>query len=254
MNLFFTALVVGLAAGILEWDIYGWGQTMVSRPVVVGTVIGLILGDVKTGLFIGASVEMIYLGTIPVGAAVPPDATSAAAIATALGILSGIDSKVAITLAIPVAMAVQMLQMFIWTINSGLMHKADKYVEKGDLKGTDRLHYLGSFLFFLQGFIPCFLAILAGVDAVKYLVNNMPVWLTNWFTVAGGILPALGFAMLFVMMSSKKLVPFFILGFAMAAFFHGTLLSIAVVGFAAALIYVNLTDGKEKTKNKSKAA
>lgn len=252
MNLFFTALIVGLAAGILEWDIYGWGQTMISRPLVVGTVIGLILGDVKTGLFIGASIEMIYLGTIAVGAAVPPDATAAAAIATALGILSGIDSKVAVTLAIPVAMAAQMLQMFIWTINSGIMHKADKYVSEGNLKGTDKLQYLGSFLFFLQGFIPSFLAILFGVDAVKYLVTNMPQWLTNWFSVAGGILPALGFAMLFVMMSNKKLVPFFIIGFAMAAFFHGTLLSIAVIGLATALIYVNLTE-KDKTKTKAKA-
>lgn len=254
MHLFFTALLIALVAGILEWDIYGWGQTMISRPVVVGTVIGLILGDVKTGLFIGASIEMIYLGTIPVGAAVPPDATSATSIATALGILSGIDAKVAITLAIPVAMAAQMLQMFIWTINTGLMHKADKYVEQGDLKGTDRLHYLGSFLFFLQGFIPAFLAILFGVDAVKFLVEKMPAWLTNWFTVAGGILPALGFAMLFVMMSNKKLVPFFIVGFAMAAFFHGTLLSVAVIGLAVALIYVNIIlENKDKTKAKAKA-
>lgn len=247
MHLFFTALIVGLAGGILEWDIYGWGQTMISRPLVVGIVIGLILGDVKTGLLIGASIEMIYLGTIAVGAAVPPDATAAAVIATSLGILSGADPKVAVTLAIPVAMAAQILQMFIWTINAGLMHKADKYVTKGDLKGTDKLQYLGSFLFFLQGFIPAFIAILLGVNAVKYLVANMPLWLTNWFTVAGGILPALGFAMLFVMMSNKKLIPFFIIGFSMAAFFHATLLSVAVIGSAIALVYINLTD-KTKTR------
>ncbi|KHO61886.1 PTS sugar transporter subunit IIC [Thermoanaerobacter thermohydrosulfuricus] len=248
MNLLFTALLVALVAGILEWDIYGWGQTMISRPLVAGTVMGLILGDIKTGLFIGASVEMIYLGTIPVGAAIPPDATSATTIATALAILSGLDSKVAVPLAIPVAMGAQMLQMLIWTINSGLMHKADQYAEKGDLKGTDRLHYLGSFLFFLQGFIPAFLAILLGVDAVKFMVERMPQWVTNWFTVAGGMLPALGFAMLYVMMSNKKLLPYFIIGFTLAAFFKGTLLAVALIGLALALIYMNMVDNKVKAR------
>lgn len=246
MPLLFKALLIALVAGVLEWDIYGWGQTMISRPLVSGTIMGLILGDVKTGLFIGASIEMIYLGVIPVGAAVPPDATTATTIATALAILSGMDSKVATSLAIPVAIAAQMLQMFIWTINSGLMHKADKYVEEGDLKGTDRLHLLGSFLFFLQGFLPAFLAILLGVDAVKALVDGMPLWLNNWFKVAGGILPALGFAMLFVMMSNKKLVPYFIIGFAVAAFFKGSLVGVAVIGLAAALIYVNNLNARAK--------
>ena len=246
-----TAFLVALVAGILEWDIYGWGQTMISRPLVAGTVMGALLGDVQTGLFIGASIEMIYLGVIPVGAAVPPDATTATTISTALVILSGIDSKLAISLAIPVAIGAQMLQMFIWTINSWLMHKADKYVEDGNLQGTNRLHLLGSFLFFLQGFVPAFLAIALGVDAVKLLVESMPLWISAWFKVAGGILPALGFAMLFIMMSNKKLVPFFIIGFALAAFLNVSLVGIAVMGVGAALLYVNTlsSSGSKKSLN-----
>jgi mannose/fructose/N-acetylgalactosamine-specific phosphotransferase system component IIC len=86
--------------------------------------------------------------------------------------------------------------------------------------------------------MPAFLAILLGVDAVKVLVEGMPMWLTNWFKVAGGILPALGFAMLYVMMSNKKLIPYFIVGFALAAFFNGSLISVAVIGLAAALLHI----------------
>lgn len=234
-----TALLVALVAGLLEWDIYGWGQTMISRPVVAGPVIGLILGDVQTGLLIGGAIEMIYLGVLPIGAAVPPDATTATTVATSLAILSGFGQEVAVTLAIPVAMAAQMLQMFIWTINSGLMHKADKYAEEGDLKGTDRVHLLGSFLFFLQGFIPVFVAVLVGVDVVKIIVENMPLWLTDWFKVAGGILPSLGFAMLFVMMSNKKLLPYFIIGFGISAFFGSSLVAVAVLGIGAAMLHIN---------------
>mgnify|MGYP001294626931 CR=1 FL=1 len=242
------ALFIALVAGILEWDIYGWGQTMISRPLVAGPVIGLILGDVKIGLLIGGSIEMIYLGVLPIGAAVPPDATTATTVATSLAILSGLGQEVAVTLAIPVAMAAQLLQMLIWTINSGLMHKADQYAEEGDLEGTDKLHRLGSFFFFLQGFIPVFFAVLFGVDAVKAIVESIPDWLTNWFSVAGGMLPALGFAMLFVMMSNKKLLPFFIIGFGIAAYFNASLMAVAVIGTGAALLYVNTVSDKKTVK------
>src|SRR5450830_659654 len=194
-----TALIVGLVAGLLEWDIYGWGHTQVNRPLVVGLVMGLVLKDPAKGLFIGASIEMIYLGVIAVGAAIPADATSATAIAVALAILSNIDPKVAVALAIPLAVVAQLLQMFIWTINSGLMHRADKYAEEGDLGKTDGLQY----------FVPAFLAVLLGAAAVGRLVNGMPAWITNWFKVAGGMLPALGFAMLYIMMGNNKLLPYF---------------------------------------------
>jgi mannose/fructose/N-acetylgalactosamine-specific phosphotransferase system component IIC len=239
------ALIVGLVAGILEWDIYGWGHTQINRPLVVGLVMGLVLGDPAKGLFIGASIEMIYLGVVAVGAAIPADATSAASIAVALGILSKLDAKVAVTLAVPIAVLAQLLQMFIWTVNSGLMHRADKYADEGDLKGTDRLQYLGSFMFFLQGFIPAFLAVLLGVNAVNTLVNGMPAWITAWFKVAGGMLPALGFAMLYIMMANTKLLPYFIAGFVVAAFFKGTLVAVALLGLAAAMIYVNSMPSKK---------
>lgn len=253
MSSLFTALLVGIAAGILEWDIYGWGHTQINRPLVVGPIIGLILGNVQMGLLIGASIEFIYLGVIAVGAAIPPDATTATSIATALAILSGIDKDVAVTLAIPVATAAQLLQIFIWTINSGLMHKADRLIENADLDGVSKIHLTGSFLFFLQGFIPVFFAVLLGVDAVKELVEFLTVkapMIMDGFKIAGGILPALGFAMLFVMMSNKKLIPYFIVGFVFSAFFGGTLIAVAGLGLAAALLHVN---GMNHADRKSKA-
>lgn len=240
-----TALIVGLVAGLLEWDIYGWGHTQINRPLVVGLVMGLVLKDPAKGLFIGASIEMIYLGVIAVGAAIPADATSATSIAVALAILSKIDPKVAVALAVPLAVVAQLLQMFIWTINSGLMHRADKYAEEGDLKKTDRLQYLGSFMFFLQGFVPAFLAVLLGATAVGRLVNGMPAWITNWFKVAGGILPALGFAMLYVMMGNNKLLPYFIIGFVLAAFFSANLVAVAFLGVAAAMIGISVMSAKK---------
>src|SRR5699024_11435789 len=62
--------------------------------------------------------------------------------------------------------------------------------------------------------LPIF-AILLGVNAVEVAVNAVPDWVMDSLTLAGGILPALGFAMLFNMMSNKKLIAYFIIGFAL---------------------------------------
>ncbi|WP_062108710.1 PTS mannose/fructose/sorbose/N-acetylgalactosamine transporter subunit IIC [Bacillus niameyensis] len=244
MELFLTALVVALVAGVVQWDTYGWGGTMISRPLVIGMLMGIALGDIKTGLFVGGTIEFMYLGVIGVGAAIPPDATMATSISTSLAILSGLAPEAAAALAVPVAVASQLLQMLIWTGNVGLLHRADKYAELGNIRGIERLQYTGSFLFFLQGFIPAFLAILLGVNAVKAAMEVIPNWVMDSLTLAGGILPALGFAMLFMMMNSKKLVPYFILGFALAAYLNMEILGVGIIGVALLLLHVNRMDNK----------
>jgi len=246
------ALLVGVVAGIIEWDIYGGFHTMISRPVAAGAIMGLVLGDLPTGLYVGASLEFVYLGSISVGAAIPPDAASATSIATALCILAKLDKDMAVSLGIPVASFAQMLQMFIWTINTYLMHAADKSAATGDIDGACKWHYVGMAFFFLQGFIPAFLAIWLGAPVVKSLVENMPVWLTNWLTLAGSMLPAVGFAMLFTMMNKPKLTPFFIIGYVLAAKMGGTLVSIGLLGLAAALLFTNMEGGKGSGERKTR--
>ena len=49
------------------------GTTLLSRPLVLGPLVGLVLGDLQQGVIIGASLELIFMGNIKVGAAIPPD-------------------------------------------------------------------------------------------------------------------------------------------------------------------------------------
>ncbi len=238
------ALLVGVVAGIIEWDIYGGFHTQINRPLGAGFIMGLVLGDVQTGLYVGASLEFVYLGSISVGAAIPPDAAAATSIATALCIISGMDKDLAVSLAIPVASLAQMLQMFIWTINTSLMHAADKKAAVGDVDGACGYHYVGMVFFFLQGFIPAFLAVLLGAPYVADIVAAMPAWVTNWLTLAGGMLPAVGFAMLFILMNKPKLTAFFIIGYTIAAAFGGSLISTGLLGLSFALLYVGAMDNK----------
>ncbi len=69
------------------------------------------------------------------------------------------------------------------------------------------------------------------------LVNAMPGWLSHGFEIAGGILPAVGFAMLLKNMLKNKYVPYLLLGFTAACFIKfGNLMPVAVIGVALAMI------------------
>ena len=252
MSNFALALVVGLVAGLAEWDGFGFLHSQLSRPLMCGTLMGLVLGDIKTGMYVGASLQFVFLGSFGVGASLPPDATSGTCIATALCIIAKLDPDVAVSLAIPVASFTLILQMFIWTFNSTLMHAADRAAEVGDADRAGRWNLVGSFLFFVQGFVPAFLAVQFGAPYVASLVDIMPEWILGWLSLAGSMLPAVGFGMLFIMMNRPKLTPFFIIGIVLAASFGGTLISTGLIGLAAALLYVLTMDkfssGERKTR------
>jgi mannose/fructose/N-acetylgalactosamine-specific phosphotransferase system component IIC len=69
------------AAAVLaavELDASHAGQLMISRPLVLGPLIGLAFGQPGLGLGLGALYELFGLEEIPVGGHVPLNATVAA--------------------------------------------------------------------------------------------------------------------------------------------------------------------------------
>ena len=97
-----NTILVGLAAffGFLECGI---GNSMVQRPIVMGPLVGLILGDVQTGLSVGATLELAFMGSQAIGAALPPEITAGGILGTAFAITSGAGADVAVALALPIA-------------------------------------------------------------------------------------------------------------------------------------------------------
>lgn len=67
------------------------GQCMIERPLVVGLVAGLLMGDVKTGVIIGASLEAIFMGAVNIGGAISAEPVTATALAVAFTVGAGID-------------------------------------------------------------------------------------------------------------------------------------------------------------------
>ena len=69
----------------------------------------------------------------------------------------------------------------------------------------------------------------------------MPAWLTDGMAIGGGMVVAVGYALVINMMATKEVWPFFVLGFVIAAISEITLIGIGAIGVALALIYLNLS-------------
>jgi len=66
---------VSLLMAFLSLDVSAAGQFMISRPIVTGPVVGWLVGHPGIGLELGALIELIWIGDVPVGAHLPLDLT-----------------------------------------------------------------------------------------------------------------------------------------------------------------------------------
>ena len=73
-----------------------------QRPIVIATITGLFLGDIQTGIVMGATLESIFMGISAIGGSVPADAMAASIIAVAYTIISGSDVETGLALAMPI--------------------------------------------------------------------------------------------------------------------------------------------------------
>ena len=130
--IFIVACIAGMGSILDEFQFH--------RPLVACTLIGAVLGDMKTGIIIGGTLEMIALGWMNIGAAVAPDAALASIISTILVIAGGQSVGAGIALAIPLAAAGQVLTIIVRTITVAFQHAADKAAEKGNLSAISWIH------------------------------------------------------------------------------------------------------------------
>jgi mannose/fructose/N-acetylgalactosamine-specific phosphotransferase system component IIC len=72
--------LAAVLVAVLELDVVQFGQFMISRPLVLGPVLGLLFGQPQTGLVLGACCELFSLDDVPVGDKLPLNATVAVAV------------------------------------------------------------------------------------------------------------------------------------------------------------------------------
>ncbi|MDE9534962.1 PTS N-acetylgalactosamine transporter subunit IIC [Xenorhabdus bovienii] len=239
------AFLIALLAGIAGVDLFN-GLTHIHRPVVIGPLVGLILGDVQTGLLVGGTLELIWMGMVPLAGAQPPNVVIGGIIGTTFAILTQADPKVAIGIAVPFAIAVQGCITLLFTIYSPMMHKCDQMVKQINWRGVEWVNYFGILILFCFYFIVTFLPVYFGADAASLMVKKAPQWLLDGLAVAGGMMPAIGFSLLMKIMMKKTYVAYFILGFISVTFLKMPIIAVALGAFAIALIdFFNRTRNDE---------
>ena len=250
-----NAILIGLVAGIGILDERIFGSTLFGRPIFLSIFVGLILGDLKQGIIIGAQLELVWMGIAGIGAATPPDYVTGGVIGTALAIMSGKGIGIALAIAVPVAVLAQSLGVLVRVINLYFSHKADEYAKNANFKGVALMLWIPAFLFFLSTFVPTFLAMILGATKINIIVNAIPKVILDGLTVAGNLLPAVGFALLLDMLFSKKLMVFFFFGFLVASYLKLDITAIALIGTCIAVIlnvYMRHDSSENLTANNNK--
>lgn len=206
------------------------------RPLIACTVIGLILGDLKTGIMLGGTLELIALGWMK-----SPDSALASIISAILVIVGQQSIATGIAIALPVAAAGQVLTVFARTITVVFQHAADKAAEEARFRTLDILHVSALGVQALRVAIPALIvSLFVSADMVSNMLSAIPEFVTRGLQIAGGFIVVVGYAMVLRMMGVKYLMPFFFLGFLAGGYLDLSLLAFGGVGVIMALLYIQL--------------
>jgi len=210
-----------------------------GSPVFAGFITGLIMGKPVTGLFIGGSLQLFVLGVGTFGGASRIDATSGAVLATAFSVAQGIKPELAIaTIAVPVATLLTYFDILGRMTTTYFAHRVDAAIERFDYKGIERNYLLGALPWALSRALPVFLALAFGGTFVQAIVDGVAgvKWLAAGLTLAGRMLPGLGFAILLRYLPVKRNLHYLALGFGLTAMLTVLYSNIQTLGGAVSSI------------------
>lgn len=235
--MFWKATIVALIGVFAMFDSRLLGRLNFERPLIVSTMVGVALGDVQKGLMVGAALELVSMGLVQVGAAVPPDMVLGSNVAAAFAILSNTSAQAALTVALPVAVLGQLAAIVIRMFFSTFTHMADRAIDKGKFAKARSYHIVyGPIIYGLLYFIPVFFSIYLGTDFVTTIVHAIPQWLTDGLDLASKILPAYGFALLMSTMIDKKNAFYLFLGFFISAYAKLSVTGVAIFAILLAFL------------------
>lgn len=135
-------LVWGTLVGL---DLVSVAQVMISRPLVAGTVAGLLVGDPEAGLRLGVVFELFQFDILPVGAARYPEygPATVAAVAAAHALDGTAAWGIGAGLGLVVGLFAGGSLHWLRAANARAVRRAAAALESGDVRRLGRLHAAG---------------------------------------------------------------------------------------------------------------
>lgn len=225
------------------------GFYLVGRPLIAGFIIGLIFGDVQTGILCGLAVQAVFIANLSTGGATNSEITYAGYGGIGIAMATTKDPALAVTLSVVVGQTFGLIfYNFRMAVYSYWNRRFDRAVENLSYKGILFNQVIGpQITTFLLRAIPIMILIYLGRGFVDLLISNMPQTILHIISVLGGVLPALGIGMLMtIIIKEKSHLIFFLGGFVFIAFLKINMIGLVFIAMLISyLVYLSFDSKKE---------
>lgn len=210
------AIIVSLVGGFICLD-RSMVQIMISRPIVAGPIIGLLLHDPYTGLVIGAFIELLWIDRSAIGVYVPPNDTVVTICATAGAVIVG-DTvgqvtreliALSVLLFVPFGILGQKLDIHVFRSNDRLSEAAVRDAQEGNIGGISRKHLLGILKSFVSVTVLQFIALICGIAVLQALFSHLPEKVLEALMYMYYFIPVLGIAVALTTIKLRGAIPLF---------------------------------------------
>jgi PTS system mannose-specific IIC component len=237
---FFLALFTGVTIVVISLGVNIWA------PLFYGLVAGIVTGDINLGLQVGSFCALMAIGFYTYGGATMPDYSIGAIFGVFVAkqvLAAGSTLQDAMGQAATVATAIALLMSLFDILGRGsttiFQHGGDRALAKRNLASFQRWHLAGTIPWGLSRAIPVFIGMLfiERYQVVANFIDNL-VWFKNGLGVVGSALPAVGFALLLSYMEITTYWPYMLVGYVLFAFMGVPTVGLAIIGVAAAGLYM----------------
>ena len=175
-------ITASLLAGLLSLDLTAAVQLMVCRPLVAGTLLGMLLGEPGAGFSTGCLIELIWLGNIPVGSVIPPDFTLGTCFAVATGIYChqadpGLSWETcifwALLCSLPVASLAGAFEQVQRRWHNRLLEKVERLLDDGHEPAISEAITLSLLVTFVRGALLVALSTVAAMQPMARALSQM---------------------------------------------------------------------------------
>ena len=236
-------IILGLWSGVsMVLDLSGIG---IRTTLITGVLAGLCVGDVNMGFQIGSTCLLMSIGFYTYGGATIPDYITGTLFGTVIASKTG-DYSTGLTVAVALALLMTEMDILGRASTTVFQHLGEKALAENNIAKFEAVTLAGVLPWALSRMIP----VLAGMlllDQIQVLTDfaNSIEWVKNGLAVVGGLLPAVGFALLLSYMDLTKYWPFLIAGFVLYAYAGMGTIALALVGLAAAGLAMGVAGGNK---------